>query len=99
MSEDSPAKALERSRLNREARFPDNDGDPVQSISNRAMMRHEETNKGPRLTRGTWSRHAIVGLWLVGFLLAGGVLSARWDVLMARLARPPLADVAAEGAQ
>ena len=59
-------------------------------------MRHEDTNKGPRLS-GAWSRRTIVGLWVVGFMLVGGVLSARWDVLMARLARAPVGDVAVEG--
>jgi hypothetical protein len=59
------------------------------------LMRHEETNKRPQ--SGAWSRRTIVGLWVVGFILAGGVLSARWDVLMARLARPPVGDVAVEG--
>ncbi len=54
------------------------------------LMRHEETNKRP--LSGAWSRRTIVGLWVVGFMLAGGALSARWDVLMARLARPPVGD-------
>lgn len=79
--------------MNREARFPDNACHPIRSI----LMRHEDTNKGPRFTSGTWSRRAIVGLWVVGFVLVGGVLSARWDVLMARLARPPIGDLSAEG--
>ena len=80
--------------MNREAPFPDNASDPVQSI----LMRHEDSNKGPRFTSGTWSRRTIIGLWVVGSMLVGGVLSARWDVLMARLARPPVGDLAAEGA-
>ncbi len=58
------------------------------------LMRHEDSNEGPRLTSGVWSRRVVVGLWVVGFVLGGGVLSARWDVLMARLARPPVGDVA-----
>jgi hypothetical protein len=60
------------------------------------LMRHEETIKRPRLS-GAWSRRTIVGLWVVGFVLVVSVLSARWDVLMARLARPPVGDVAVEG--
>jgi len=45
----------------------------------------------------TWPRRALVGLWLLAFLVAGGTLAARWDDLMARLARPPAADEAAGG--
>lgn len=77
--------------MNREVRFLDNapESGPI-SI----LMRHEDSNEGPRLTSGVWSRRVVVGLWVVGFVLGGGVLSARWDVLMARLARPPVGDVA-----
>ena len=40
----------------------------------------------------------VVVLWALAFVVGGGVLSTRWDVLMARLARPPVGDAAAEGA-
>ncbi len=81
--------------MNREVRFLDNapESGPI-SI----LMRHEDSNKRPRLTSGVWSRRVVVGLWVVGFVLGGGVLSARWDVLMARLARPPVGDLAVGGA-
>ena len=79
--------------MNREVRFPDNAWTPVQPI----LMRHEDSSKGSRLTKGTWLRPAIVGLWVGGFVLVGAVLFARWDVLMARLARPPVADLVVEG--
>jgi hypothetical protein len=45
-----------------------------------------------------WPRRAVVGLWLLVFLVGGGALAARWDVLMARLARPPVGNAAAGGA-
>jgi hypothetical protein len=43
-----------------------------------------------------WPRRALISLWLLVFVLAGGALAARWDALMARLAGPPA--VAAGGA-
>jgi len=43
-----------------------------------------------------WPRRALVSLWVLAFVLAGGALAARWDALMARLAGPPA--VAVEGA-
>jgi len=46
----------------------------------------------------SWLRRALVGLWLLVFVLAGVGLAVRWDTLMSRLARPPLAGSAAEGA-
>jgi hypothetical protein len=45
-----------------------------------------------------WLRRSLVGLWLLVFVLAGVGLALRWDTLMSRLARPPLAGSAAEGA-
>jgi hypothetical protein len=45
-----------------------------------------------------WLRRTLVGLWLLVFVLAGVGLALRWDTLMSRLARPPLAGSAAEGA-
>ena len=35
---------------------------------------------------GTWPRRALVTLWLLAFVFAGGALAASWDTLMARLA-------------
>jgi hypothetical protein len=52
----------------------------------------------PRRATVAWPRRAVVGLWLLFFLVGGGALAARWDVLMARLARPPVGNVAAGGA-
>lgn len=49
-----------------------------------------------RRAAAVWPRRALVSLWLVAFVLAGGALAARWDVLMARLAGPPAAS--SEGA-
>ena len=40
-----------------------------------------------------WPRRALVSLWVLGFVLAGGALAVRWDALMARLAGPPAAAV------
>lgn len=61
-------------------------------------MRHEDSSKGPRLTNGAWWRRVVVGLWVVAFVVGGGVLSARWNAFMDRLARPPVGDVVTEGA-
>jgi hypothetical protein len=44
-----------------------------------------------------WPRRALVSLWVLAFVLAGGVLAVRWDALMARLARPPATGDAAGG--
>jgi len=41
---------------------------------------------------GAWPRRAVIGLWVVIFLAGGSALAVKWDGLMARLARPPLAD-------
>jgi cytochrome bd-type quinol oxidase subunit 1 len=38
----------------------------------------------------TWSRRALVGLFLVAFVVAAVGLVARWDTLMVRLAEPPV---------
>jgi hypothetical protein len=60
-------------------------------------MRHEDSAVGSGPESAGWSRRVVVGLWIVAFVLGGTVLSARWDVLMARLARPPVGDLAAGG--
>lgn len=44
-----------------------------------------------------WPRRALVSLWVLAFVLAGGALAARWDALIARLAGPPAVGV--EGAR
>jgi hypothetical protein len=58
----------------------------------------EIKNTQPGRSDATWSRRAVVGLWLLAFFVGGGALAARWDLLMARLARPPVGDIAAQGA-
>jgi hypothetical protein len=45
-----------------------------------------------------WPRRALLGLWVLVFVLAGISLAARWDALISRLARPPVGVTAAEGA-
>lgn len=60
-------------------------------------MRHgkSDTETHPH---AEWPRRVVVVLWALAFIVGGGVLSARWDALMARLARPPIADGASGGA-
>ncbi len=41
----------------------------------------------PAPATARWPRRALVGLWLLAFLVAGAGLAVRWDALMARLAR------------
>ncbi len=48
--------------------------------------------------RRAWARRALVGLWVLAFVLAGVGLLSRWDSLVSRLARPPLGASSAEGA-
>lgn len=52
----------------------------------------------PAPAPGAWPRRALVGLWLLVFVLAGAGLASRWDTLMTRLARPPAGGLAAGGA-
>ncbi len=61
-------------------------------------MPQEDSNTGRRPVSAAWPRRVVIGLWVVAFVMGGAVLSARWDVLMAWLARPPVGDVAAGGA-
>jgi len=75
--------------------FPDNGLALFRSVF--FLMRDIKSTQ-PRRVNVTWPRRAVVGLWLIAFVVGGGALAARWDVLMARLARPPAGDVAAEGA-
>ena len=59
-------------------------------------MRGERDSARARPAGAVWPRRALVSLWLLAFVLAGGALAASWDALMARLAGPPAA--AARGA-
>lgn len=52
----------------------------------------------PVVLSPVWPRRAVVGLWVLVFVLGGIGLAARWDSLMTRLARPPAGGSAAEGA-
>ena len=81
--------------MNLEVRFPDNDLALFRSVL--FLMRDNKSTQ-PRRVNVTWPRRAVVGLWLLAFVVGGGVLTARWDVLMAQLARPPVGETAAEGA-
>ena len=76
-------------------RFPDNGLALFRSVL--FLMRDNKSTQ-PRRVNVTWPRRAVVGLWLLAFVVGGGVLTARWDVLMAQLARPPVGETAAEGA-
>ncbi len=48
--------------------------------------------------RRAWPRRALVGLWVVVFVLVGVGLASRWDSLVRHLSRPPVGASAAEGA-
>jgi hypothetical protein len=54
-------------------------------------MREERDSARARHTGAVWPRRVLVSLWVLAFALVGGVLAARWDALMARLAGPPAA--------
>ncbi|MFN8095301.1 MAG: hypothetical protein U0599_24330 [Vicinamibacteria bacterium] len=43
---------------------------------------------GPASAGRTWPRRALLGLWVVVFVVAGLELASRWDALMTRLAGP-----------
>ena len=80
--------------MNRPARIPDNElarGIPIAT----AMKAREDSGRA-RPRGAAWPRRVIVCVWVLAFALAGGLLAARWDALMARLAGPPA--VAAGGA-
>ncbi|HVO10907.1 MAG TPA: hypothetical protein VMX54_09215 [Vicinamibacteria bacterium] len=47
--------------------------------------------------RRAWPRRALVGLWVVVFVLAGVGLASRWDSLVRHLSRPPVGASAADG--
>jgi hypothetical protein len=77
--------------LNPEAGIPDND--PALRRSTTIQMRHEDNEtKRRRRANAAWPRRAVVGLWVLAFVVAGGTLVARWDGLMERLARPPIGE-------
>ena len=52
-------------------------------------MSGEGDSARARPAGAVWPRRALVSLWVVAFVLAGGALAASWDALMARLAGPP----------
>lgn len=79
--------------MNPRARFPDN----ALGRSDSILMKHRNSDTGSRPTSAEWPRQVVLALWALAFVVGGGVLSARWDALMARLARPPIGDVAAGG--
>jgi hypothetical protein len=54
-------------------------------------MRREAEGARAHSPGTAWPRRALVGLFVLAFALVGGVLAARWDALMERLARPPAA--------
>lgn len=58
-------------------------------------MRDEDNETArPRRVNAVWPRRAVIGLWVLAFVLGGGILAARWDGLMERLARPPIGETA-----
>ena len=61
-------------------------------------MRVEGGRAQVRPVGAVWPRRALVCLWVLAFVIVGGVLAARWDALMARLSGPPAAGDAPEGA-
>jgi len=61
-------------------------------------MRVEGGRAQVRPVGARWPRRALVGLWVLAFVIAGGALAARWDALMAQLSRPPAAGDAPGGA-
>jgi hypothetical protein len=44
-----------------------------------------------------WPRRAVLGLWVVVFVVAGLELASRWDALVTRLAGPVASGVASGG--
>jgi hypothetical protein len=61
-------------------------------------MRAESHGAGARPAGASWLRRALVGLWVLAFVVGGGALAARWDALMARLCRLPVAGHTVGGA-
>ena len=79
--------------MNRRVSIRDN-GDARRAVE--TGMRGAGESARARPAGAVWPRRALVSLWVLAFVLAGGALAARWDALMARLAGPPA--VAAGGA-
>jgi hypothetical protein len=75
--------------LNPEAAVPDNGRGHVRPTAI-LMGKPVEGARFPPAERA-WPRRAVIGLWLVLFVVGGGALVVKWDSLMKRLARPPLA--------
>jgi hypothetical protein len=61
-------------------------------------MRRASDAPSERRRDAAWSRRALVGLWVLGFVVAAGVLATRWDGLIKRLARPAAAVPVSGGA-
>ena len=77
--------------MNPKAGIPDNDRALIRPTT--IQMRHEDhETKRRRRASAVWPRRAVVGLWVLAFVVAGGTLAARWDGLMERLARPPVGE-------
>jgi hypothetical protein len=75
--------------LNPPERFLDNEAARGRPIAIAREAREE--SERARARGAAWPRRVIVSLWVLAFAIAGGVLAARWDALMARLAGPPAA--------
>ena len=75
--------------MNRAAPIPDNGGAGGRAVTNEMGLPDESVRA--RSAGALWPRRALVSLWVLAFVLAGGLLAARWDSLMARLAGPPAA--------
>ena len=80
--------------MNRDVRFPDN---ASESGPLSILMRQRDGNTVSRPAGAEWPRRVVVALWALAFFVGGGVLSASWDTLMTRLARPPVGPVAGGG--
>ena len=77
--------------MKRRLPIPDN-GHTTRRIGS-GLMRVQGESAGQR-PAAVWPRRALVSFFVLAYVLVGGALAARWDVVMTRLAGPP----AAEGA-
>ncbi len=55
------------------------------------MMEAAADAARPAPAMATWPRRALVGFWVLAFVVAGVVLALRWDALISRLSRLPVA--------
>ena len=55
------------------------------------MMEAAADAARPAPAMATWPRRALVGFWVLAFAVAAAGLALRWDTLMSRLARLPVA--------